>query len=646
MYFALGLNICVMRFLFRVFLFFVLLTLHLPCKGLPRQYLDRSVIEQYLSDSNKFRPIPQAADSYWRESIPQEMRLDYIRLGYNYKGKSWAVIPDSVFSEYSVNGNRVNYELQSFAIRRQMVCLVMAEIMEYNGSLIGDIIKGFDYFIKEKWWGIPAHYTSSLPNSENQVVDLFNSETANMLVWTTYMLCDELEKERPGICELIKNEINRRILVPARENNYSWKRSTGNWNTWICANWLSCILLCETDRSQQIKDICEVLSCLDFFIDGSYDDGGCEEGVYYWDRAAASLFECVRLLAIATNGKFAYGDDEKLKAMGSFVYKTYICKSANINFSDTPSKPQININILYPFGHYVNDSLMTGYATKIAKDSNYKRAPSSLFYNSGNYPTLSRELFFLSEFETFDKCEPIEPLSRDNWLPDLQVFSARSYQQSSEGLFVAAKGGHNGENHNHNDIGSFIIYDGSTPLFVDLGAARYTAKTFSNKRYELTNCRSAYHNVPLINGFEQHVGRLYSAQGIKYKQNNKYVSFKLNLEHTYQKEAEIEKWQRTIRLNRGKNVIITEEYKLKSYLEPTEIILVCYGEPMIVKSGVISIRAHQDIHYLLYNSKQLSPVFERLEINDIAAWKNKSIYRIRLIVSDNRLQGEIRYTIK
>ena len=613
---------------------------------MPQQYFDRNVIEQYLLEPDSFRPLPQATDTYWRESIPQEMRSDYIRLGYNYKGKSWDVIPDSIFKEYSVNGNRINYEVKSFALRRQMACLVMAEIMEYKGFLVEDILKGLDYFIKEVWWGVPAHYPTSIPNSENQVVDLFNAETANMLVWTTYMLHDELEKKRPGICEAVKKEIDRRILKPARNINYGWKQSTGNWNPWICSNWLSCILLCETDRKQQIRDINEVLSCLDLFMDRYNDDGGCEEGVHYWDRSAASLFECIRLLGIATVGKFTYNDDEKLKAMAGFVYKTYICKNANINFSDTPSTTQININILYPYGLYVNDSLMTGFAAKIAKDANYKSSPSQLFFNSGNYPSLSRELLFLTEFDNFDRCEPREPLSRDIWLPDLQVFSARSFHNSSEGLFVAAKGGHNNENHNHNDIGSFIIYDGSTPLFIDLGFAAYTAKSFSDKRYELMNCRSAYHNLPLINGFEQHAGREYCAQGVKYKQNNKSVSFILNLEQAYPKDAEIGKWRRTIRLNRGKNIIISEDFKLKRFLEPTEIILMFFGEPSIERNGVISILANHNSHYLLYNSKQLSPVLERVEINDIAAWKNKQVYRIRLIVSDNRIQGKIKYTIK
>src|SRR5690606_39665769 len=51
--------------------------------------------------------------------------------------------------------------------------------------------------------------------------------------------------------------------------------------------------------------------------------------------------------------------------------------------------------------------------------------------------------------------------------------------------FFAAKGGYNNESHNHNDIGSFILYKEGKPLFIDAGVGTYTKKTFSNERYDI-----------------------------------------------------------------------------------------------------------------------------------------------------------------
>ncbi len=87
------------------------------------------------------------------------------------------------------------------------------------------------------------------------------------------------------------------------------------------------------------------------------------------------------------------------------------------------------------------------------------------------------------------------------------------------GLYVAAKGGHNGESHNHNDIGNFIVYADGEPEIIDVGNCVYTAKTFGAERYELMNTRSSNHNVPLIGGMEQVCGRQHAAKDVRADEN-------------------------------------------------------------------------------------------------------------------------------
>lgn len=611
--------------------------------------IDLQIIRENLIGPYDFKPIPQAKDTFWRQEIPENMRLAYIKLGHSFQGKKWIEIDDSVFAEYKTIGNQANYQRLNFNIRRQMACLVMAEILEHKGHLLKDIANGLDFFIRETWWGISAHYPKIKPETNIQVVDLFNAETANMLAWTVYMLQDELDSLKPGICDAVRSEINRRFLAPARTEDYSWKKKVDNWNTWICANWLSCVLLCETNREQQISDIELILSCLNTFYKGYPNDGGCDEGVHYWDRAAASFFECIRMLGLATNGHFSMKSDVKFREMGSFVYKMYICKNSCVNFADALSNTLVNINILYPYGNYINDTLMTNYAALIAEQRNYKEDPTFLFFNSGNYPSLSRELLFLSEYKSFERCRAGEPIMRDVLLPDLQVFTARSSKNSTKGPFVAAKGGHNAEMHNHNDVGSFIAYSNTEPLLIDIGFATYNAKTFSNRRYELTNCRSAFHNVPLINGIEQIKGKEHKAKDVKYNKTGSYTSFALNIEDAYPNTAEVDKWRRTIRLNRGKNIVVTEDFKLRKFVKPTEIVLVCYGEPKIKIDGEIELNSETGNHFICYDSKMLTPAVERIDITDPAVvdtWSKKPLYRIRLKLNTHQLKGTIRYSIR
>ena len=608
-----------------------------------------SVLSEILPAPMTFAPVPVAKDNYWRTGISLEIRNDYIKYGETYKGCKWDSIDNDLFAEYRQNGNRTNYERKSFTLRRQLAALVLAEIVEYKGRFIIDITKGLHYFIHETWWGIPAHYPTAQPKYDNQIVDLFNAETANLLAWTTYMLHDELENVELGLCEKIRSEIERRMLIPARTTNYGWKKKTDNWNTWICSNWLSCVLFCENERDKQIDAVTQILQCLDLFYDSSPQDGGCEEGISYWDRAAASLFESLYLFELATGEQTPLKNQQKLRNMGAFVYNTYVGNDTFVSFSDATPKSNIKPNIALPFAHYINDPLLAGYAIRTATNHSFRKTPSKLFKQSGNYPTLSRELLFLYQYDRYSDIQPEEPLRQDVWMPTLQVFAARQSEGSSTGLYVAAKGGNNNESHNHNDVGNFVVYYDAEPIIIDIGNGTYTAQTFSNRRYELFNCRSAYHNVPLINGYEQHEGKDFLATDVKYKNNDKQASMTLDIAQAYPQEAGVSTWKRTIQLNRGKDVTIIEDYRLIQYKEPTELIMICCGEVKLVESNKIAINNGVKTCYLHFNPHQLSPAIEKIIYQDntiFNAWQKRDLYRIKLAIKSHTLKGRITYTIK
>ena len=86
-----------------------------------------------------FAPFPKAGDRYWRKQVPEAMRKDYIRLGDSCVNMPWEAIPNKVFAEFRTTGNRTHYEEMSFDIRRQFVCLVMAEIMQGKGRFLPSI---------------------------------------------------------------------------------------------------------------------------------------------------------------------------------------------------------------------------------------------------------------------------------------------------------------------------------------------------------------------------------------------------------------------------------------------------------------------------------------------------------------------------
>ena len=595
-----------------------------------------------IPEPSQFMPVPQAADTFWRQAIPPEVRAGYISNARKAKGKRWEAVPDSLFAEFKTIGNRKNYENKNFGLRRQLANLVMGEIMEHEGRFLPDIVAGLHYFQEEVWWGLPAHYPLDHPEADNQLVDIFNAETAGMLAWAIYMLRDELEAVEAGLCEAVRHEIDRRVLTPIRKADYWWKKTNSNWNAWTCENWLACVLMCEDDHQRQMEDVEEILGCMKMFYDRYPDDGGCDEGVTYWNRAAASFFVCAYLLDMATDHQFSLADDPKLKALASFVYKMYIGNRSYVNFADAAAYPFASIEILFPFGAYIGDTDMTGYAAFLAQSINFAAQ-----FGQGGFPCLSRELLFLSQYDAFKEIQASEPLLQDVWLENIQVMAARTDEGTTKGLFVAVKGGHNRESHNHNDVGNFIVYGDANPLIVDIGAGTYTAETFGDRRYELMNCRSAYHNVPLINGVEQHFGRQYQASEVEYSQENWCTTLSMNLSGAYPEEAHVIRWLRTIEMDRDRGLKITEDYVLDRYLQPTEIVLVCCGEARQNGSGDIVI-GEGGKHHVRYDDSQLTPVIEKLEITDMTinrAWNNKPLYRIRLVVGSKWLKGKISYSV-
>ena len=577
---------------------------------------------------------PQAGDTFWRDSIPVEMRQSYVLYGEQYMDKPWTTLPWTVFAEFKTIGNRVNYETLSFEKRRQLAALVMAEVMEGKGRFLNSIINGVGSFCEETWWGIPAHYSKAVPQAELQEVDLFNAETASLIAWTRYMLEEQFMAFAPELCQRIDRELERRMLRPALAKNYWWKTAGMNWNPWICSNWLTCVLISEKDEARKAEAIGQIRKATRAFIDAYPDDGGCDEGPAYWDRAAASLFEVLRLLPDLP------GDEPKIRKMAAYAYKTYIGNDYCVNFADAhENRAAQQVNIVYPFGLWLGDKTMREFGAYLAIRKQALQNPAALYDKSGNFPTLGRELFFLWHIRELMAEEPREPLLKDSWLPDLQIMTARS-----QNMFVAMKGGTNGESHNHNDVGSFIVYtpsvipnsqfsilhSPSSPLFIDPGVGEYTAKTFGNDRYDIWTMQSGYHNLPQINGTDQSAGKQYAAKVVSHSDGR----LCLDIAGAYPPEAAVKSWKRTVAAGKG-TVTVTEDYELSQYRQPTRLMLIALSPDALH-------RIHYDANQLSASvediSNKLDPLLQRI-------WGEK-MYRIVLTVKSTKTKNKIKYTIR
>jgi hypothetical protein len=92
------------------------------------------------------------------------------------------------------------------------------------------------------------------------------------------------------------------------------------------------------------------------------------------------------------------------------------------------------------------------------------------------------------------------------WFKDGGVLISRSASESKTPFAVVLKGGHNAENHNHNDVGSFSVVTGTKMVICDPGGEIYTRRTFSPQRYDSKVLNSFGHAVPVVAGQLQKTG--------------------------------------------------------------------------------------------------------------------------------------------
>ena len=568
----------------------------------------------------------------------------------------WPTIPATKSLLIERTGDRNEYQDIAREKRNTLATMLLAEIYENKGRFIDPVIDGVWSICEESFWGVPAHLPqtkeySGLIDVSKPFVELFSAETSTLLAWIDYYLGEKLDEVSPQIRKRIYFETNKRIFEPVMNNPHGWMqanangRPPNNWNPWICSNWLNAALLIEKDETKRTDMVAKILNVLDQFLNRYPADGGCDEGPGYWGAAAASLYDNISMLNLATNNSFDYVfQNEKIKNMGRFIYRAQIGKTYFLDFADADPQPGMSANMIYRYGKDIRDAEMMRFGA-------YYRRPET--GNIGSYHFF-RNFYTLFMQDEYQKAEQGLPLPADVWLPDLQVMIARDKEGTSDGWFIAAKGGHNDESHNHNDVGSYVVYYDGLPVLIDVGRGTYTRKTFSSHRYDIWSNCSDYHNLPTINGATQPPGAKFKANNVAYKKGNGSAELSLDISKAYPESAGVNSWKRTVHLNKGKNVDVTDVVTLSKADKITEHLMTCYPSE-VIRAGELA------IHYsprdgiakdfiIRYNPKQMQPSVEKIPLTAmedkgiLEKWGD-NIYRINFVVLAPKMTDKINFQV-
>lgn len=600
----------------------------------------RAQLQKILIPRKEWKPFPQSEERAAWEKVSPAIRQSCIAAGEKYLNYQWPALPASVALSFVRTGNRTDFESVYFERRSALCSLVLAELFEDKGRFTDQIVNGIWAICEETSWELPAHYPGGkeflgLPDAENPEVDLFAASTAGMLAWIDYFCGEKLDSVSPQIRKRIFHEVDWRLLTPALAKAYAWQRRPMNWNTWICSNWLASALLLEKNEERRMNAIEKILVSLDNFLNPYPADGGCDEGPGYWTAAGMSLLESIELLNIATHNQFTVSNDSLIRNIGAFIYRAQISRGYFINFSDASPTMKIAGSMVRLFGARMSDTLMMQFGAAFAQDdrldaenAHFTRVWLQLFDNAGVGDVPARL-----------------PLLRDVWLPDSKIMIARDHAGTDSGFCVAAIAAHNGKAHNHNDVGSFMVYRDNTPVLIDVGSGTYTARTFNKGRYDIWFNTSSFHSVPEVNGRSQHEGAEYKATEVVWKSDEGQATLQADIAHAYPREAGIQRWQRTIRLKRGEGVTIADDFTLSGKGDVVEhLMTVC--EPDVSTPGEIRLDAKGQHIVLAYDPALLQASCEKKELTGpedrlVAERWGDNVYRITLHAKELMEGGKV-----
>jgi len=618
----------------------------------PRNLLTGSLSEQTLAaallPAAQWHPYPTIRDRADWEAVPQEIRAAFIQAARQHVGTTWERIPATVTLQFIRNGNRSNYDAINTRQREKLATLVLAEVFENGGRFLDDIANGIWAISEQTFWGSTAHLGmqragNGLPDVTEPVVDLFAAETAALLAWTDYLLGDRLDAVSPLVRKRIRAEVDRRIFTPALARDDFWwmgfgeRKNLNNWTPWIDSNWLAAVLLLEADPRRRAAAVYKIMRSLDNFINIYPDDGASDEGPGYWDRAAASLFDNLELLRGATSGKVEIYGSPLVRSMGQYIYRVYIKDQYFIPMGDASAKITPDAELVYQYGKRIGDPVMQGFGALLAQ----RRGP----YHPGS-SSPGRILPALLIAKEIATATTAEPLLGSVWLPDLQLMAARSTPNSGAGLYVAAWGGHNGQSHNHNDVGNVIVYGDGKPVLIDVGVETYSAKTFSAQRYEIWTMQSAYHNLPTINGVMQGAGREFQAKDVSFNETANRVTFSADIAAAYPAEAGVRRWQRRVTLDRKIPAAELEDsYELTQWREPARLSLMTPLRVDTSRPGEVRLGGR---YVLTYDAGKVNAAVEEIRVSDErlrSVWGD-GLERLVLTPRGTALRGAYRVTLR
>src|SRR5215213_2697077 len=397
-------------------------------------------------------------------------------------------IPATSYTLYRLfarNGDRKGYETPYFLKRSNLAGAALRLFLgveEAHAPALTDAVHDHLWSIcEESTWVLPAH--------EHDSIDLFAAETGFVLAETLHLLGDRLDAE---VRARVRQEIERRIFEPYLHlyRSLHWYQGHHNWNGVCNSAVAATFLLLEPEPGRVARAIKLALDGLRVFLDTAFEaDGSSTEGVAYWHYGLINFVALAEMLRARSGGAIDLLTSDHMRRVAAYPAKMQLSGAWFASFSDCDETLSFNPGIIARLAE------RTGEHTLL----NVLAPPAT---PGGDW----RLTMMLRNMLWWDGNPPDSAGVGDALLPAAGIARLVSATAAGMPIMLAIKAGHNAENHNQNDIGSFILHIDGENLLTDPGRGLYSRDYFSTRRYEniFANCYG--HSVPRMGGTLQGTG--------------------------------------------------------------------------------------------------------------------------------------------
>lgn len=537
-------------------------------------------------------PLPPASDSSVWDAVDETTLAAIAAVADAERGTPWPQPLASAAARVHRDGDRVAWEQPAFARTHRLTRAAVMAATTREGAARGDawideVVDGIVLLCEQSSWCWPAHddtwerHGSVLATVTDPFLDLGAGEIVAQLAWIDQLLGAELDARYPGVRSRMRHEARTRVFAPFRaRRDWHWIGLDGdvhNWNPWIHGNVLVAALrlLDEPGDAAVRAEVIELaVGGLDRYVAALPDDGAIDEGYEYWWNGACRALEALDVLAHATAGRVSLGAAvPALRATVAFPHRMHLGAGWYLNLADGQARP-----VEHKPWHALFRAAIRAGDDDARRHALAQRGAGTPLADASS--GAGRTLLALADAQWRSAASATSPLPASVWLPSVEVLLARGRDGDAAGLALAVKGGHNGEHHNHNDVGSFVVASDGVPVLVDAGRPTYTKQTFGPGRYDIWTMQSAWHSVPMVDGAGQPAGARFHARLIEATD----AGVTLDLAPAYATGA-LDALVRTARLDRATgHVEISDTWSASA---PVEIV-----EHLIVAGDVEIVPAH------------------------------------------------------